>query len=462
MDRKRIADYVLFEQTGSSVFGDRYRAAKVDGITVPVHVHLYLLNGLGVGAGELWSLVDDRRQLTDTVDAPHLGRCLAYGHHDNIPFLAYRYAPGRSLSRLLAELAEENLTLSVDQSLFLVGETARGLTAARRLQAHGRPLLHGFLIPDLLDISGDGQVRVFGMEVAPGLRSQLAGHPELSPYIAPEARSGEPTAETDDVYSLGALLFHLLCGHPPRAEEGSRMREVVAEARLAAEGDPLPATIATLLQRSLAPKADRIPDTAAWGRLIDRIILDGDHKSTSFSLSFLMHSVFRRTLDNEATLLAREQRQLLMPGIVPQIETPTAADAETDLSLVAETAEAESDAARHDPFVAGFLISFLSALLLIAAWLLLLRSPGDSPDERDAKIAVTFEDPRAGIPRPLLPPADTSPSDTTKSDERGREPGPSEITIRALEADATDPLAAEELVPLVPLTDRIAEAVFQT
>jgi serine/threonine protein kinase len=373
MDRKRIADYVLFEKTASTVFGDRFRAAKVDGVTIPVHAHLYLLNGAGVDPGSLWSLVGSRQQLVAALDDPHLGECLAFDRHEDVPYVAYKYAPGRPLSQLLAALRKERSALSLEQSLFVVEQAALGLTAAQNVRSHRRPLLHGFLIPDLLHISGEGHLQIFGIEVAPGLRSQLARHPAFAPYIAPEARSGEPPAETDDVFSLGAILFHLLCDHPPPAEEPLRIAETVDDALSATESAPLPTTVANLLKASLSPKPTRIRDVAAWGRVVSRIIRDGSHTSTDFSLSFLMHSVFRRELDNEVTLLAREQRQLLMPGSVPQIESLIEPDPEIDLPSIPETGEVGVEIGTQDPFVTGFLISFLTAMLLMTGWLVFLR-----------------------------------------------------------------------------------------
>ena len=45
-----------------------------------------------------------------------------------------------------------------------------------------------------------------------GAEAEFVGTPD---YISPEALRGEPTSYRADLWSLGALLFTLLCGRSP-------------------------------------------------------------------------------------------------------------------------------------------------------------------------------------------------------------------------------------------------------
>ena len=65
-------------------------------------------------------------------------------------------------------------------------------------------MLHGFVVPHLVMISNEGETRLLGFEVAPGLRDLAAGgwqDDALRPYLAPEALAGgadraSPTTST--------------------------------------------------------------------------------------------------------------------------------------------------------------------------------------------------------------------------------------------------------------------------
>jgi serine/threonine protein kinase len=67
----------------------------------------------------------------------------------------------------------------------------------------------------------DGRVYVtdFGAVSPSGGRERLVGVPE---YVSPEQARGGETLPASDIYSLGVLMYHMLCGHPPFAESSPR------------------------------------------------------------------------------------------------------------------------------------------------------------------------------------------------------------------------------------------------
>jgi eukaryotic-like serine/threonine-protein kinase len=117
-------------------------------------------------------------------------------------------------------------------------------------QAHAHGLVHRDVKPANVLISASGRVKVgdFGVALlAEGSTDGTAGGVFGTPrYMAPEQAEGDiPTAATD-VYSVGIVLYEMLCGRPPFL--GSSAVEL-ALSHLHEAPPPLPAHVAAPLQQ---------------------------------------------------------------------------------------------------------------------------------------------------------------------------------------------------------------------
>ena len=85
---------------------------------------------------------------------------------------------------------------------------------------HGRGLVHRDLKPSNIMVDDARRVRLmdFGLVKLAGDSSSLTQHGRVVGtyrYMAPEQARGEPVDHRADLYSLGVILFELLCGSPP-------------------------------------------------------------------------------------------------------------------------------------------------------------------------------------------------------------------------------------------------------
>jgi eukaryotic-like serine/threonine-protein kinase len=130
-----------------------------------------------------------------------------------VRYIAFEVLGGELLSEVLAARHVFPLPGSLD----LVLQAAAGLQAA-----HEAGVLHGNLSPDAILISRTPDGRPLVKLIRFGVMELSAEQEEdggvSSEYAAPERLAGAPPDERSDVYSLGAVLHHLLLGRPPSAE----------------------------------------------------------------------------------------------------------------------------------------------------------------------------------------------------------------------------------------------------
>jgi serine/threonine-protein kinase len=218
------------------------------------------------------------------------------------PYLLMEYLQGETLARRIERIGRLTSGKAVDIAL----QTASALSAA-----HGAGVIHRDLKPENLFLvpppgAGPGQgaqeiVKVVDFGVAK-LRAELRGDdvrtasgavlgtPE---YMSPEQcrGAGVPVDERSDIYSLGVILYHMLCGHPPFVARGfgdiliMHVTEPPAAPRLV--NPEISAALEAVVLRALAksPPA-RHPSMDAFAAALREAQLDGSegHPPVPFGL----------------------------------------------------------------------------------------------------------------------------------------------------------------------------------
>jgi formylglycine-generating enzyme required for sulfatase activity len=150
--------------------------------------------------------------------------------------------------------------------------------------AHHRGVLHQDLKPQNIMIGDFGEVLVLDWGLATLLRAGLlvttaapGGIVGTAGFIAPEriARPAEPPTALADQWSLGGVLYTLLCRRAPyeagtsRAVLEATLRGPPVDVRLRDPDVEVPHEVAEICMRALAQDpADRFPDVAALGAAI--------------------------------------------------------------------------------------------------------------------------------------------------------------------------------------------------
>ncbi|MBI4614264.1 MAG: serine/threonine protein kinase [Planctomycetes bacterium] len=185
-------------------------------------------------------------------------QCLLLGRQGKSRYFAFEYTPGSSLRRRL----ERGETMKPYRSLRVIWRVARALRAAGR-----KGLAHGDLRPSSIQISATGTVKVSGigmpLEVSGEFERFQAPRGSIPFYAAPEEmKDRNPSDERRTVFTLGAILYHMVTGQAPLF--GDTLKEAML--RYADHGiEPaervnpkLPRPVALLLARMLAPYSHRM------------------------------------------------------------------------------------------------------------------------------------------------------------------------------------------------------------
>ncbi len=318
--REQFGKYLLLKKLTEDPLGETFRSGMLGNNGMERVALLRVMNGQGIDGQRLWNSVGGRVEIQSLLRSPNLGEGIEMGEVQGIPYVAYDYISGKNLATLLEQAAAKRNFIPAEHALLITERIALGLASASENRLGNERILHGFLIPHLVMISNEGETRLLGFEMAPGLRS-FAANPVIRQhfgrYLAPEALSGAPPHRSDDIYSLGVLLLELLTGKPlpPPAPDG--FGTVIDQSTVATEGTPIPPELGDLLKRSLVAREHRIEDIVTWHKTLNKWMFDGQYNPTTFNLAFFMHNLFRQEIERESQELEVE-KTLPLPVVQPQ------------------------------------------------------------------------------------------------------------------------------------------------
>ncbi len=224
-----IGDYELLEVIAHGGMGVVYKARQ-RGLNRLVALKL-LLGGAHASA-DFKRRFQREAELAARLQHPNIVPIFEVGEHEGQLFFSMEYVAGPDLGRLVREQP-----LSPTRAAEYVKTLAEAVH-----DAHLQGVLHRDIKPSNILISPDGRPRItdFGLARQADLDSSLTlsgailGIPG---YLPPEQVSPKygPPGPYSDIYSLGALLFHLLTGRAPF------LASTVPEAlRQVLESEPVP------------------------------------------------------------------------------------------------------------------------------------------------------------------------------------------------------------------------------
>jgi eukaryotic-like serine/threonine-protein kinase len=200
--------YELEELVGAGGMSSVYRAQDT---LLERHVALKVMHERLTTDGDHVQRFRREARLAARLSHPNIVTVIDRGEQEGRQFIVFEYVEGENLKSLIVREAP----LAEREAVELALQIADGLAFAH---AHG--LVHRDVKPQNVLLTEDGRAKVtdFGIarsiDVHHGL-TQTGTVMGTSDYISPEQARGGPVDACSDIYSLGAVLYELLCGEVP-------------------------------------------------------------------------------------------------------------------------------------------------------------------------------------------------------------------------------------------------------
>jgi serine/threonine-protein kinase len=255
--------YQIDEFLGPRAYGELYRGRDLsDGRLVSIKA----IQPMFLADQKIRQKLEREIQIAVQLDHKNIGS--TYGlfgamvGSDAVAYLAAEFVDGQTLSEMVEKKRAAGRTFSLKGTYNVVAHLCNAL-----VYAHGATL-HGGLSPETVLVNSAGRVKVVDFGLARTLRplenlqaqAAAGGLASLAPEMATQPDRADARA---DIYSVGVILFELLCGRPP-TESFERPSVVVPG---------VPRAVDEVVEKCLRPLPDeRYPDAQALKEALQRAL----------------------------------------------------------------------------------------------------------------------------------------------------------------------------------------------
>jgi eukaryotic-like serine/threonine-protein kinase len=222
---KRVGKYRLLKLIGRGGMGNVFLASRTDK-EFRKTVAVKLVNPFW-NDDEMAQTFRRERQILAKLEHPNIARLLDGGTtRDKVAFLVMEYVEGAPITEYCRDKCR-----ATNERLKIFLKVCAAVQFA-----HQNLIIHRDLKPNNILVTADGTVKLLDFGVAKLLQPDLLdvssnftlGTNILTPnYASPEQLMGETITTASDVYSLGVLLYELLCGNRPHDLKDKSLPEML-------------------------------------------------------------------------------------------------------------------------------------------------------------------------------------------------------------------------------------------
>jgi serine/threonine protein kinase len=281
----------------------------------------------------------DEARIASAIDHANVAHIIDLGEEGDVLYLVMEWIEGDSLSKLNRAVQKRGKRLPVGVVLRILADICGGLHAAHEMhtqEGNNLGVVHRDVSPQNILISTKGIAKLIDFGVAKA-RDRVAGETSAGQlkgkihYMAPEQALGRHVDRRADVWSIGAVGYHLLAGVPPfdGANELATLHMLTSGKQPPALPDHVPIAVADPIFRALVDNPDeRIRTAYELQRALEQAMFDAGVMTTTSDVAelcaqYLSDRIEARRRSVQKALQAASERGTTMP---PRRVRPTSGD----------------------------------------------------------------------------------------------------------------------------------------
>lgn len=310
---EKIGNFLLFEKIDEDKLSKSYLAGQFSGNQVTA---ICTVKKFDHSLSTLPDFTLDMNQETENLKQlanPNIIRASAFVQEKSEFGAVLEYVEGKCLRTVLNKCGQDGFPFTVDHSLLVASRLCTALEYLHSKKMNEQRLTHGFVCPETIYVTYDGEIRVQYLGLARSLMQFPAGRDKFfhdyKNYLAPEVLSQGKLDKAADIFCVGLVLYEMLQGEALYSKgRSANIAELIESAQMnttAGERAPVPDDLKKVLHQALSQDpAQRFATVADMRKALDLLLFSSEFSPTTFNLAFFMHSLFRDTIDEENKSIA--------------------------------------------------------------------------------------------------------------------------------------------------------------
>jgi TonB family protein len=307
---EKLGSFLLFEKLSEDKFSKDFLSGHISGSQVQQICILKRFDPSLANLPDFILNLNQEYEAVKTLSNPNIIKPTSLVQDKKEFAAVFDFVEGKTLRTVLTKCGQDVYPFTVDHALLVASRLCTALEYLHSKKFNDQRLMHGYVSPEGILVTYDGEIRLQYLGLAHALLKFPAGKEKLlqdyKNYLAPEVIDHQKWDRSSDTYGAGLVLYEMLTGEVLDRE--ADLDDTIEKALMNANSgdkEPFPEDLKKLLRQALAPEAaSRFASIADMRKALDLLLFSSEFSPTTFNLAFFMHSVFRESIDEEGKKIA--------------------------------------------------------------------------------------------------------------------------------------------------------------